>query len=106
MDKFLKVFVDDLNVHNMIWEEHLEHLQYVLMKLREVNLKLNPRKYEFAKTSLVFIGHVVSRDGIQPNPRKAKAMNKFPVPIMGTNVHNFLGFTSHYKKYVKGYSHI
>jgi hypothetical protein len=26
MDKFLKVFVDDMNVHNMIWEEHLEHL--------------------------------------------------------------------------------
>jgi hypothetical protein len=29
MDKFLKVFVDDLNIHNMSWEEHLEHLQYV-----------------------------------------------------------------------------
>jgi hypothetical protein len=26
MDKFLKVFIDDLNIHNMIWEDHLEHL--------------------------------------------------------------------------------
>jgi hypothetical protein len=42
MDKFLKVFVDDLNLHSMTWEEHLEHLRYVLMRLREVNLNLNP----------------------------------------------------------------
>jgi hypothetical protein len=34
MDKFFKVFVDDLNIHNMSWEEHLEHLQYVLMRFR------------------------------------------------------------------------
>ncbi len=61
-DRFLKVFVDDLNVHNRSWEEHLEHLRYVLLRLREVNLKLNPSKCEFAKTSLTFLGYVVSRD--------------------------------------------
>jgi hypothetical protein len=43
-DKFLKVFVDDLNVHNENWEDHLRHLEVVLSKLREVNLKLNPGK--------------------------------------------------------------
>lgn len=64
MDKFLKVFVDDLNIHNMSWEEHLEHLQYVMMRLREMNLKLNPWKCKFAKTSLTFLGHVVSSNGI------------------------------------------
>lgn len=62
MDKILKVFVDDLNIHNMTWEDHLEHLWFVLLKLREVNLKLSFRKCEFAKTSIGFIGHVVSRD--------------------------------------------
>jgi hypothetical protein len=54
LDKFLKVFIDNLNMHIMCWEEHLEHLQYVLMKLREVNPKLNPNKCEFAKTNLTF----------------------------------------------------
>jgi putative transposase len=43
-DKFLKVFVDDLNVHSECWEDHLRHLDAVLSKLREVNLKLNPGK--------------------------------------------------------------
>ncbi len=63
LNKFLKVFVDDLNVHSLNWEEHLEHLCFVLLKLKEVNLKLNPGKCEFAKISLAFLGHVVSRDG-------------------------------------------
>jgi hypothetical protein len=58
MDKFLKVFVNDLNVHIMIWEEHLEHLWFVLLRLKEINLKLNPRKCEFAKVILTFLGHV------------------------------------------------
>jgi hypothetical protein len=49
LDRFLKVFVDDLNVHNLTWEKHLEHLHYVLLRLREVNLKLNRGKCEFAK---------------------------------------------------------
>jgi hypothetical protein len=62
-DNFLKVFLDDLNVHILNQEEHLEHLCYVLLKLREVSLKLNPGKCEFTKTNLVFLGHVVSRDG-------------------------------------------
>jgi hypothetical protein len=54
LDKFLKVFVDDLNVHSLSWEAHLKHFQYVLMKLREINLKFNRSKCEFAKSKLGF----------------------------------------------------
>lgn len=62
LDKFLKVFVDDLNVHSLSWEKHLEHLHYVLLKLREVNFKLNLRKCEFEKANLAFLGHVSCDD--------------------------------------------
>jgi hypothetical protein len=62
-DKFLKVFVDDLNVHNKNWEDHLQHLEAVLSKLREVNLKLNRGKCCFAVESIVFLGSVVSKEG-------------------------------------------
>ncbi len=50
--RFLKVFVDDLNVHSENWDEHLRHLDKVLCKLREVNLKLNPSKCCFAKKAV------------------------------------------------------
>ncbi len=61
--RFLKVFVDDLNVHSESWGEHLQHLDAVLCKLREVNLKLNPSKCCFAAKAITFLGHVVSKEG-------------------------------------------
>ncbi len=52
--KFLKVFVDDLNVHSESWGEHLQHLDMVLCKLREVNLKLNPNSVALLQKVLHF----------------------------------------------------
>jgi hypothetical protein len=63
MDKFLNFFVDGPNTHNMTWEYELNHFQFVLLKLREVHLKFNPIKCEFAKISVGFLSHVVNRDG-------------------------------------------
>ncbi len=56
--------MDDFNIHCMAWEEHLEHLQFVLMKLRGVNIKFNLEKCGFAKTNINILGHVISREGI------------------------------------------
>jgi hypothetical protein len=54
MDKVLKMFVDDFNIHNLTWEEHLEDLRFILMKLKEANLKFNPKNYELPKLALAF----------------------------------------------------
>jgi hypothetical protein len=79
-DKFLKVFVDDFNVHNENWEDHLQHLGAVLSRLKEVNLKLNPSKCCFAAESMVFLGHVVSKEGTKLDPGKIDAVLHFPEP--------------------------
>jgi len=94
--KFLKVFVDDLNVHSESWGEHLQHLNAVLCKLREVNLKLNPNKCCFAAKSITFLGHVVSKEGTKPDLGKIEAVLHFPTPKTVTNVRSFLGLTGYY----------
>ncbi len=105
-DKFLKVFVDDLNVHSESWEDHLRHLEAVLSKLREVNLKLNLGKCCFAARSITFLGHVVSHEGTRPDPSKITVVVHFPVPKTVTNVRSFLGLTGYYRNYVRGYSRL
>jgi len=105
-DKFLKVFVDDLNVHNENWTDHLRHLEVVLSKLREVNLKVNPGKCCFVAESIVFLGYVVSKEGVKPNPKKIDTVLRFPKSMMVTNVRSFLGLTGYYRKYVRGYSRL
>jgi hypothetical protein len=105
-DKFLKVFVDDLNVHSESWEDHLRHLEAVLSKLREVNLKLNLGKCCFAARNITFLGHVGSHEGTRPDPSKIAAVVHFPVPKTVTNVRSFLGLTGYYRNYVRGYSRL
>jgi len=101
---FLKVFMDDLNVHSETWGDHIRHLDAVLCKLREVNLKLNPSKCCFAAKSITFLGHVVNREGIQPDLGKIEAVLHFPTPKNVTSIRSFLGLTCYYQKYIKGYS--
>jgi len=104
--KFLKVFVDDLNVHSGSWVEHLQHLDMVLCKLREVNFKLNSKKCYFATKSIAFLGHVVSENGTRPDPGKIEAVLHFPQPRTVTNIRSFLGLTGYYRKYIKGYARL
>jgi hypothetical protein len=81
-------------------------LGVVLSRLREVNLKLNPSKCCFATKSIVFLGHVVSKEGTQPDPGKIDAVLRFPEPKTVTNVRSFLGLTRYYRKYIRGYSRL
>jgi hypothetical protein len=104
--EFLKVFVDDLNIHSENWEDHLQHLEAVFAKLREVNLKLNPGKCCFATRNIAFLGHVVSREGTRPDPSKIDAVVHFPVPKTVTDVRSFLGLTGYYRNYVQGYAQL
>jgi hypothetical protein len=64
-------------VHNESWEEHLQHLDVVFFKLREVNLKLNPNKCCFAAKSITFLGHVVSKEGTRLDPGKIEVVLHF-----------------------------
>jgi len=92
-DQILKVFVDDVNIHSQTWEEHLTHLEAVLTRLQEVNLKLNPRKCYFGAQQIIFLGHVVTRQGSYPDPKKVQVVKDFPIPKSMINVHAFLGLT-------------
>ncbi len=103
-NSFLKIFVDDLNVHSDHWHNHLQHLEAVLSRLREVNLKLNPSKCYFAAGSVVFLGHVVSKEGTRPDPSKIDGVRGFSAPTTVVNVRSFLGLTGYYRRFIKGYS--
>jgi hypothetical protein len=105
-DKFLKVFVDDLNVHNESWAKHLQHLDVVFFKLREVNLKLNPNKCCFATKSITFLGHVVSNKRTKPDLGKIETLLHFPEPKTITNIKSFLGLIGYYHNYVLDYSRL
>jgi hypothetical protein len=95
-DKFLKVFVDDLNVHNESWDEHLQHLSTMFLKLKNMNWKFNPSKCCFVAKSITFLGHVVNNKGTKLDPGKINAVMRFLEPKAITNIKSFLGLTGYY----------
>jgi hypothetical protein len=99
-DKFLKIFVDDLNIHDGNWEEHLQHLDAIFFKLKEVNLKLNSNKCYFFAKNIMFLGDVVNNEGTKLDPGKIDAVLHFPEPKMVTNIKSFLGLFGYYQIYV------
>ena len=78
----------------------------MFQKLREAGLKLQPSKCELFKTSLLYLGHIVSEDGIRTDPKKVEAVLQWPVPVTVTTVRAFLGLTNYYRRFLKGYARI
>lgn len=61
---------------------------------------------EFFMHKILYLGHVVSADGIQPNPEKTKVLNNYPVPTKVKEVQRFLGLTGYYRKFIPNYASI
>lgn len=73
-------YLDDIVVYSSTFDEHLERLRRVFDRLKSAGLKLQPKKCQFVKDSVKYLGHVVSSEGLKPDPDKVKAVRDFPQP--------------------------
>ena len=106
LDRFMIVFIDDILVYSRSEEEHAMHLRFVLQTLREHQLYAKFSECEFWLDQIAFLGHVVSKDGIQVDPKKIEAIIEWPRPTTVTEVRSFLGLASYYRRFVKDFSKI
>ncbi|KAK7159830.1 hypothetical protein R3I94_005997 [Phoxinus phoxinus] len=102
--KQVLVFIDDLIVFSKTLEEHESRLVQVLNRLKEYGLKLAPEKCRFFQTSVKYLGHVVSKDGVKTDPAKIEALKTWPRPTNLKELRAFLGFAGYYRRFVRDYS--
>lgn len=100
------VFIDDLIVFAPTLEEYETRLMKVLHRLRDFGLKLSIEKCIFFQTSVPYLGHVVSKNGVETDPAKIEALRSWPVPKNLKELRSFLGFAGYYRRFVQGYSTI
>ena len=100
------IYLDDIIIFSKSPDDHITRLEGVFERLAKAGLKLKPSKCEFFKSSLKYLGHIVSKDGIATDPQKIEAIRKWPTPKTVTDVRSFTGFTNYYRKYIKGYAKI
>ncbi len=98
------VYMDDILVIGKTYEEHLDNLRRVLDRLREAGLKLKPEKCSFGKGEVAYLGYVVSKDGLSPDPGKIKAIQEFPQPLDLKSLRSFLGLATYYRRFIPQFS--
>jgi hypothetical protein len=100
LDDFCLVYLDDILVFSKTIEDHKTHLDTVLAALKANDLYAKLSKCAFGLTSVEFLGHIVSAEGIQADGKKVKAVEEWPPPTDVHQVRSFLGLASFYRKFV------
>ncbi|KAL0867440.1 hypothetical protein ABMA27_008227 [Loxostege sticticalis] len=100
------VYLDDIVIYSFDLPTHMSKLSNVFDRLRHCNLKLQPDKCEFLRKEVSYLGHVITDDGVKPNPEKTKAVQNFPQPKCPKDIKSLMGLVSYYRRFIPNLSKI
>ena len=99
----LLLYLNNICIFATSIDEMLEHIDLVF---KQFNLKMKPKKCNFFQHSIVFLGHLLSAEGISANPEKVEKVKNWPVPTSPKEVQSFLGLASYYHHFIPKFTAI
>ena len=112
MDQMLEGIVgaisvmDDILIAAPTVEEHNAILRRVVERATSYNLRLNFSKCHIRQPSVPYVGHLITADGLRPDPAKVEAVRDMPPPVDKEGVHRFLGFVTYLSKFIPNLSEV
>ncbi|GFX47340.1 retrovirus-related Pol polyprotein from transposon 297 [Trichonephila clavipes] len=101
-----RVYMDDVIITSRSFHEHIDHLNQVFALLRDAGLTLNKDKCQFTRDKLKYLGLIISKEGIETDNSKYKAITKMKPPKNNKEVSKFLGMANWYQKFIPHYADI
>nr|XP_051214860.1 uncharacterized protein LOC127332582 [Lolium perenne] len=101
--RFVLVFFDDILIYSASWAEHLQHVAIIFNELRAHRLHLKRSKCSFGTTSVAYLGHVISADGVAMDADKVAAVAAWPTPQSPRALRRFLGLAGYYRRYIQDF---
>ena len=102
--KCVVVYFDDILVFSKSVESNLQHLRDIFLILREQRLFANSKKCHFVTTEVLFLGFLVSGNGIRMDTTKVDAITTWPTPKSLHDVRSFHGLASFYRRFIRNFS--
>ena len=93
-------------MHSPDKETHKAHLLEVFNRLATAGVTLRGKKCRIGMSSVTYLGHVFSAQGMAPDPNKLQAVQEWSAPRNVTDVRQFLGLASYYRRYIPHFAHI
>ena len=106
LTRMVLVSFDDILVYSPIWQQHLSHLQIVVATLMRKRFSTNIKKCQFGQSSIEYLGHVISSEGVSMDPAKIQGVLAWPMAKNVKGLKGFLGLTGYYRKFIAGYGKI
>ena len=100
------VYLDDVIIMSETFDEHLCRLKTVFDRIHAANLKLKASKCKLFQREVVFLGHLVTADGVAPDPAKIRAVQNWPRPRNLTETRAFVGLASYYRNHIAKFAEI
>ncbi len=96
--EYVRAYINDLLVFsNGSWTDHLQKLEQVFKRLKSAGLKINAKKSFFGKSELEYLGYWITREGIQPMPKKVQAILAIQPPKDKRQLRRFIGMINFYR---------
>lgn len=102
----LFVYMDDIVIYASSLEEHSLKLKSLLSRLQSAGLALSPEKCHFLRREIGYLGHIITHEGVKPDPQKIRAVKEFPLPNTRKKIKSFLGLIGYYRRFIKDFAKI
>ncbi|KAK3568300.1 hypothetical protein QTP86_003140 [Hemibagrus guttatus] len=106
LGKGVIAYIDDILVYSSSMEEHVRMVREVLGRLQQHHLYAKLEKCEFHRSTVTFLGYVISRHGVEMDVVKVQAVTEWPAPTSVRELQRFLGFANFYRRFIRNYSSV